>query len=332
MTKLILLLALVSPTACAQQNAAGEALIKTAVESKDDDARWQAIRKIGELKYKPAIPLLLKSLSDPHHYVRANAARALSDMNVREAQQPLVELLSHETDGGVIQQTTLGIRKFGAKEALPALRRLANHEDQQTRIWVLQTIGQFGSKEDVTCVASYMDSPEIMMQSFAAEMLGGMANQDFGVVKQGLSGMHHIGAARDWWSQHKQDYPDCTWGLPKEQQELGTFIKDLRTADKTRNPERVKKLLELANHKEREIRFAAIDALRRLQDPESIPTLVKLMDDPNWHIQYQGMMTLCEMNSPGGKGSGCPSTILFRKAPEQYKTQWKEWWRKQQAK
>jgi len=323
-------MALISPTACAQQNAAGEAAIKTVLESKDDDARWQAIRKIGEIKYKPAIPLLLKSLSDPHHYVRANAARALSDMNVHEAQQPLVDLLSHETDGGVIQQATLGIRKFKAREALPALRKLANHEDPQTCIWVLQTIAQLGSKDDVSCMASYLDSPQMGTQSSAAEFLGDMASQDFGVVKQGLSGLQHIGRARDWWTLHKQDYPACTWGLSNEQHALGAFLKDAKNADKTSSPDRVKKLLELVDHKDKGIRLSAIDALRKIQSPESIPTLVRLMDDPDPFIQYLGMMTLCEMNSPGGRG--CPSTILFRRTPEKYKAQWKDWWAKRQAK
>lgn len=165
MNQLLFVSIFFSLNACAQQHAAGEAAVKTVLESKDDDARWHAARKLGELNYRPAIPLLIKALSDPHHYVRANAARALSDMNATEAREVLVSLLSHETDGGVIQQTTLGIRKFKAREALPALRKIVNREDTQTRTWIIQVIGQFDAKEDVACVASYLGSPVIALQA-----------------------------------------------------------------------------------------------------------------------------------------------------------------------
>jgi hypothetical protein len=73
-------------------------------------------------------------------------------------------------------------------------------------------------------------------------------------------------------------------------------------------------------------------ALRKIQSPDSIPTLVKLIDDPDKFVEYLAVMTLCEMNSPGGKGKGCPSTDTFNKSPEQYKTQWKSWWDKQNKK
>lgn len=328
MKKLIFLLLLFPLSACNQQNATGEREIKIVVDSKDDDARWQAVRKLGELKYRPAIPLLIKSLSDPNHYVRANAARALSDMDVVEARGPLVELLSSETDGGVIQQTTLGIRRFNAVEALPSLRKLANHEDAQTRIWVLQTIGQFGAKEDVACIASYLESPQITMQSSAAEILGGMMHQDFGVVKSGLSGMDHIGKAETWWAQHKQDYPECSWGLPKEEYDTAKLLNDVHNSN-VPNPDRTKQLIVLVDNKDKGIRLSAAEALRHMKDPAAIPTMVRLMDDSDPFFQYLGMMTLCEMNSPGRRG--CPSRMLFDKSPEIYKTQWKDWWKTKQA-
>lgn len=330
MRKLIFLLLLFPLNACKQQNAAGEREIGIVVNSKDDDARWQAVRKLGELKYRPAIPLLIKSLSDPNYYVRANAARALSDMDVVEARGALVELLTRETDGGVIQQATLGIRRFNAVEALPSLRKLANHEDTQTRGWVLRTIGQFGAKEDVSCIASYLESPQITMQSSAAEILGDMTRQDFGVVKSGLSGMGHIGKAKTWWAQHKQYYPECSWGLPKEEYDIAKLLNDIQNSNVS-NPDRTTQLIALVDNKDKGIRFSAAQALRHMKDPTAIPTMVRLMDDPDPFFQYLGMMTLCEMNSPGGKGSGCPSRMLFDKSPEKYKTQWKDWWKTKQA-
>src|SRR5262249_45174687 len=88
---------------------AGETAMELATTTKDPDAKWMAIRILGNLQYERAIPLLLGSLSDPHHYVRANAARALGDMKVATAAKPLTELLQREKNGGVIQQASLAL-------------------------------------------------------------------------------------------------------------------------------------------------------------------------------------------------------------------------------
>jgi HEAT repeat protein len=121
---------------------AGETAVELAKTTKDTDAKWMAIRILGNLRYERAIPLLLESLSDPHHYVRANAARALGDMKVAAAAKPLTELLQKERNGGVIQQTSLALANLGYADALPALKTAAKHEDVQTRMWVLQAVGR----------------------------------------------------------------------------------------------------------------------------------------------------------------------------------------------
>src|SRR5205085_1464662 len=121
-------------------------IVKT---TKDPDAKWMAVRILGNLRYEPAVPLLLESLSDPYHYVRANSARALGDMKVGAAAKPLTELLKKETNGGVIQQTSLALANLRCTDAVAALKGSAQHEDVQTRMWVLQAIGRLGGKRDV---------------------------------------------------------------------------------------------------------------------------------------------------------------------------------------
>src|SRR5437763_7567286 len=86
---------------------AGHTAMEIVKTTKDPDAKWRAVRILGSLRYERAVPLLLESLSDPHHYVRANAARALGDMRAAAAAKPLTDLLKKEANGGVIQQTAL---------------------------------------------------------------------------------------------------------------------------------------------------------------------------------------------------------------------------------
>src|SRR5262249_5031262 len=85
---------------------AGEAMVKIAETTKDADSKWMAMRILGNLNHKPGVQVLLKGLSDPHHYVRANSARSLGDMRIAEAGKPITDLLATEKDGGVIQQSS----------------------------------------------------------------------------------------------------------------------------------------------------------------------------------------------------------------------------------
>jgi HEAT repeat protein len=148
---------------------AGETAMELARTTLDPDAKWMAIRILGNLHHERAIPLLLTSLSDPHHYVRANAARALGDMRVAGAAEPLRELLQQEKNGGVIQQTSLALTNLRSKGAIPALKGASRHEDVQTRMWVLQAIGELGARRDVSFLAAFLEDPNDLVQMSAAQ-------------------------------------------------------------------------------------------------------------------------------------------------------------------
>jgi RNA polymerase sigma factor (sigma-70 family) len=188
---------------------AGETAMELAKTTKDPDAKWAAIRILGSLRYERAIPLLLKSLSDPHHYVRANAARALGDMKVAAAAKPLTELLQKEKNGGVIQQTSLAVANLGCADALGALKGAAKHEDVQTRMWVLQAIGRLGDKRDVPFLAGYLlDDPSQSVQAFAAQAIEQITGADFGFPRRSgpSSPEEGLRRAKAWWAEHKGEY------------------------------------------------------------------------------------------------------------------------------
>jgi HEAT repeat protein len=178
-------------------------IVKT---TKDAEAKWRAVRILGNLRYEPAVPLLLEALSDPHHYVRSNAARALGDMGVKSAAKPLTDLLSKEKDGGVIEQTSLALANLGAKDALPALKGVANHQNAQTRAWVLQAIGRLGGQPDVPFLAKYLNDPSQSVQMMAAESIQMISGANFGFpLRPGPNDPGPpIQRARQWWEANKK--------------------------------------------------------------------------------------------------------------------------------
>jgi len=192
------------PAVADVEGAAGT-LMEIVRETKDPDAKWRAVRALGYLRYKGAVPLLIDCLKNEHHYVRANAARALGDMRIKTASAPLIDLLKSEMNGGVIEQTSLALTHLQAREAVPVLKLVANHESMQTRIWVLQAIGNLGSRADVPFLAERLKASAILEQQFAAQGIETLANVDFEFPKRdGPSNPDAaLKRAKDWWEKNK---------------------------------------------------------------------------------------------------------------------------------
>jgi HEAT repeat protein len=194
---------------------AGYTAMEIAEKTKDPDAKWRAIRILGSLRYKRAVPLLLASLSDRHNYVRSNAARALGDMGVAAAARPLTQLLEEEEDGGVIEQTSLALANLGHSDALPALKAAAKHKNAQTRMWVLNAIGRLGGKKDVAFLGRFLlNDPSSSVQLSAAQAIAQITGTDFGfpkpkaLRKEAFDQDAVIKRAQEWWEKHKVDFKE----------------------------------------------------------------------------------------------------------------------------
>jgi hypothetical protein len=188
---------------------AGETAMEIVKTTNDPDAKWRAVRILGNLRYERAVPLLLESLSDPQPYVRSNAARALGDMRVAAAAKPLTDLLRKEANGGVIQQTSLALGNLGCADAVPVLKGAAKHEDVQTRMWVLQAVGRLGGKADVPFLAGYLlKDPSQPVQASAAQAIEQITGADFGFPKRSgpSSPDEALGRARQWWAEHQGEF------------------------------------------------------------------------------------------------------------------------------
>lgn len=185
----------------------GAALLEKAKSAPDPEKRWQAIRELDEIHYQPAVKFLTESLRDPDALVRANAARALSSLEV-PSPNPLWPALERETDGGALQQMALGLSKMGCWEALPQLRKAAAHPDEQTRIWVLQAIGVLGDDGDVAFLAGYLDDKSNSVVAMAAEALQQITKADFGFpARQGPVNLEApLAKARAWWKEQRAKF------------------------------------------------------------------------------------------------------------------------------
>lgn len=189
---------------------AGPSLLRLAESTRHSDTRWMAMRGMAILHYAACVPFLEASLKDSDPLVRANAARALGDLRIRNASAPLLAMFAAEKEPSAVQQASLALRMLDIKAAAPYLREKLPVFTGQTRAWLIQALGALGSAvDDVPLVAGYLD--EMMSDMAATEAIQELTGVNFGPRTLGLSGYptFQTDAARAWWKSHKEEWPRC---------------------------------------------------------------------------------------------------------------------------
>ena len=89
----------------------------------------------------------------------------------------------------------------------------------------------------------------------------------------------------------------------------------------------LKEIEHLSSSKYLSIQLGAMNALRKMKNMASVPSLLDRLDDPNHAVQYIALITLAEIF--GKFDDYAPSMYLFDQNPEHYTNLWKKWWREQ---
>jgi len=76
------------------------------------------------------------------------------------------------------------------KEAIPELKRATSHHSSQTRCWVLQAIGKFGTGGDLAFLANRLYDSALIVRLCAAQAIEVITGEGFGFPAQ--SGLERI--------------------------------------------------------------------------------------------------------------------------------------------
>jgi len=182
---------------------AGARLLQIAKSTSDVDTEWLAIRGLGYLKFAPSRKFLIGCLRSPHHYVRANATRALGEIHAVSAGPELIKLLKAEQDDGVIQQTSLALDMLKTIKALPVLKlRADNVQDSQSECWLIHAIAGMGTQNDVPFVAKRLYDTDESVGLCAAIELQQLTGVDMNLavpINGGMNRSEPISKAKNWW-------------------------------------------------------------------------------------------------------------------------------------
>jgi HEAT repeat protein len=91
------------------------------------------------------------------------------------------------------------------------------------------------------------------------------------------------------------------------------------------NPNALLALEALSRSKFRSVQSGAMDGIRRIRDPKSVPFLMAKLGDPDSDVQYVALITAAEILGKY-EGDFAPSMYLFDKNPQYYIGLWKQWW------
>ena len=188
---------------------AGAALLRLAQSTSNVDTRWMAIRGMATLHFKSGTPFLEQSLRDSDAGVRANAARALSDLLSKTSAKPLLAMFVVEREDSALEQCSLALKTLSIKAAAPVIRQKISETTGQTRSWLIQALGRLGDRSDVPLIATYLD---VQGAEWAAtDALQELTGVDFGIIHTGLTSYPPPStlAARAWWQAHSDAWPRC---------------------------------------------------------------------------------------------------------------------------
>lgn len=183
----------------------------------------------------------------------------------------LLELLK-TTDGDALVEAAGQICRLGAKEAIPAFRRLLRHNDHQIRVVAVDSLQELGARDAILDLCSLVADKSAWVRASVAVALG----------KLGASN------AQSELTQMLRDESElvrgaAAWALGR----LGL-------------KEAVSAIAELLNDKVGHVRAAAALALGTLGAKETIEMLGKLLEDSDKDVSWKAAFSLAQMDRKEG--------------------------------
>jgi HEAT repeat protein len=134
--------------------------------------RATAAYRLGDMACPDAVPAILERVEDHDPDVRAAAARSLGRLAASEAAAPLVRTL---VDGTVPRAIAFRALLDIGSGALPVLRDLVYHPDQNVRMSAVELLGWLGEASDDAILIDAVRDPAAEVRARAAGALGRLA-------------------------------------------------------------------------------------------------------------------------------------------------------------
>jgi HEAT repeat protein len=267
----------------------------------EKDIRQEAALALGILNGTEALPALANSLRDPESSVRGAAATAIGKMGTADNGRALVPLLADDSTN-VRNRVLQAIGVLRVKEAGPALRQLyeANRR-KEGGPRILAALSRIGDPAQADLFQELVQDPDPERKRLAIEGLGR------------ISDASRLPAFKKDYQREKNDELRLAYSfaltLLGDRAFLDTIVLSLpsRTlGTRSRSyllemgPSILPDLYPYLNDPEAEIRATLCDIIASFGDPESIPRLTPLINDPSQTVADKANRAVERLRRVGG--------------------------------
>jgi HEAT repeat protein len=248
----------------------------------DKDIRQEAAYALGILNGTEALPALANSLRDPESSVRGAAATAIGKIGTAENGRALVPLLSDDSTN-VRNRVLQAIGVLRVKEAGPALRQLyeANRR-KEGGPRILAALSRIGDPAQADLFQELVQDPDPERKRLAIEGLGRISDGS------------RLPAFKKDYQREKNEELRLAYSfaltLLGDRAFLDTIVLSLpsrtlgtrsRSYLQEMGPAILPELYPYLNDPEAEIRATLCDIIASFGDPDAIPRLTPLINDPS---------------------------------------------------
>jgi HEAT repeat protein len=235
----------------------------------------------------PSLLPIAAATEDDNREVRLRAVRALALSHDRRAVVPLLPRLG-DVDRQIRVEAIHALAELGDPRAAPALKRLLDDVADDVRIAAALALGHLKIADAAPTIAALMRRrPFEEFARQAALALGELATPDAiaflidrlrepPLSDELLAGLLHAGAAA-----MPALVTEAQHGTPSSSAAAVTLLGRLRAGSRGADPALTRVLVQvIQGHTSTAATAAALDALAAIRDPESLPVLFEVANDP----------------------------------------------------
>jgi HEAT repeat protein len=236
--------------------------------------RGAAAAALGQIRSDASCEALAAALSDPDWHVRHHAAQGLQNIGADAVPVLLRQVTSADLECQRHACEALG--DIGDARAIPPLLALIEHPDAPRRVNAIRALGKLKAQEAVTpCIAALNDpDPQVVIDAgYALAAIGDPAAID--PLVERLDNEKLIGRLADFGEQALYPLLDALDNPRNLRHRVGIIV----ALERVRHHAALWPLVEHLSHDAPEVRWAAINALGWIADPQAAMFLENLLDD-----------------------------------------------------
>ncbi len=245
------------------------------------DEKWAVCRVAARRRCLSAVPELIRMLEDPEGCV--NAIQALRSLGAREAIPSIIGLLDHE-DVLTVRHALEALGDLKAAEAFPRIVPLARHGDGYMRLDAVKALKETGGAEAVTHLISMVEDPEPFVRCAAMAALGALGACEAVSVIAGRLEDERMDVRREAVAALRA--LDARGAAPQVARlvrdgDQGVSTLSAETLVRWRAREAAPVLVEALDDADARVREAALAALAGTGAADSMPAVVRRLGSPD---------------------------------------------------